>query len=76
MYNNITIHDLEIRIQYINEFCNTQYMLEYWPNVINPYRMVNCQGMGVIHSGTKKELYRYLIGVLEGINTYKRAHNV
>lgn len=74
MYNYITTHDLQVRIEYINELCNTQYMLEHRSYVVNPYRLMD--GSSIVHSGTKRELYRYLIGVLEGINTYKEAHNV
>jgi hypothetical protein len=75
MYKHITVNDLAIRIEAINQLLNTNYDLEVYHHTSHPYRLIN-ERMQVIHAGTKQELYRYLIGVLEGINSYKQAHNV
>ena len=75
MYKNITVNDLAISIDAINNLLGTNYDLEVYHHTSNLYRLIN-ERMQVIHSGSKRELYRYLIGVLEGINSYKAAHNL
>lgn len=70
MYKNITTEDINIRIDAVNKLLGTEYSLQHYTYTTNHYRLIDPEER-VHHSGTKRDIYRYLIGMLSGINQYR-----
>jgi hypothetical protein len=70
MYKHITVEDIQIRIDAVNSLLATEYSLQHYTYAQSKYRLIDPEER-VHHRGTKRDIYRYLIGMLSGINQYR-----
>lgn len=68
----ITMHDIKILLKRVNELTNQDLHIFQYTRAKNPYGLMDDRSQQVFR-GTKEDLYNYLTGAIEGINSYKLA---